>query len=244
VQLNPQALTYSPGVARKAAMTTNAGQVIIGDREAPPKSIAIEWSEQPSVDLAGIQPFTLVQPCAFVDNNDNGFLGEFCIDNQAQLNNVSLKGYNVKASFLPYCPYNGLTTVLNSIAAPTLTQSSLGTIGYIPIGTPIYIWATAVTAVGESVPGTVTTIASSGTANEAYQITWTTPSSQWFRGINLYWNSANDLATATLLVKILSGQTSTFNIYSSYLAYTAVTPPTYGTSFTGYWSGGLWIQTS
>lgn len=244
VQLNPQKLDYMAGAARKATRTTNANQNILGDREGPPKSISMEWGQQPSVDLAGIQPFTEIQPCAFIDNNDNGFLGVFCIDDQQQLNDVSLLGYNVKASFLPTCPYNGETTTLNYIAAPTLSQSSLGTIGYIPASTPVYIWATALSAVGESIPGSVLTIASSGTPNEAYQISWTTPSSQWFRGVNLYWNSTNTLATATLLCSILSGQSSSFNIYSSYLAYTTVNAPSYGTSFTGYWSGGLWVQTS
>src|SRR5271165_6338084 len=73
VQINPQKLEYMPAVSRKYQATTNAGADILGDREGPPKSIQMEWTEQPLIDLQGIQPFTLVQPCAWVDNNDNGY---------------------------------------------------------------------------------------------------------------------------------------------------------------------------
>ena len=244
-KLNPVSVQRRPTNVRKYTQTTNSTAVILGDYEYPPKEISITWNQLDDTDFQALRLFTFISPIVFVDNNNQGFLGVLVIDEAEQLINVSLKVWMVKASFLVVSPYNGQSSNINSLANPTLSSAKTSSGGYITGAQTIYVWNTVFTPTGESVPGTALTLTSlSGDANAYWTVSWTAPTSGWYRKTRLYWNSVNNSSSATMLGEVLAGLTQTWTIYTIYTAYNAINPQLYNQAFTGYWSGGLWVQTT
>lgn len=240
-KLNPIQIKRKPESVRKYTRTTNGTSVITGSREYPPSEIKLVWNQMDKTDYEGIRPFTGINPIVFVDNNDNGYLGVLVIDSVEQLANKSGWVYAVEASFLVVAPYNGSSSTINTLAVPTLSVA-YGTPGYIPANTTMYAWATVITPWGESTPGSALTIAPGATANQYASISWTAPTSNYYRKTRLYWNNANSVSSATFLGEVLSGLTQGFTIYGPYVAYSTLNPPLFGRNFTGYFAGGLWTN--
>lgn len=248
-QLNPKTAAFTPGNVRKYINTTNGNSVIVGDREYPPMEIKMAWDELDSSDWELIKLYTGVSPVVFVDNNDNGFLGCFVIDQKGQVAGKQAKVYQVQASFLVISPYNGVNSSLNNVSAPTLSKVLATTGGYIPDSTDIYVWATICTGQGESVPGPALhiTTGSSGSNKNMATVSYTDPVDGDGHHINyikvrLYWNTTNNSTTATFLTDIMSSFSNSFPIYGQYQPYSNANPPLFGTAFTGYWTGGDWTQ--
>jgi hypothetical protein len=103
----------------------------------------------------------------------------------------------------------------------------------------LYVWSTINTAWGESTPSTVQSFTTNA-ANQSININWTAPSSAYFKKLSLYWNSTNNVSTATLLTEVQAGFSNSFTLFGPYVAYNTKNPPTYNTAFSGYWAGGFW----
>jgi hypothetical protein len=240
-KLNPIQMIRKPNSVRKYTMTTNSTAVILGDYEYPPKEISITWNQIDDADFQSLREFTFISPITFVDNNDNGYLGVLVIDEAEQLANVTLKAWSVKASFLVVSPYDGITTTLPKLSNPSLSDTKTTSGGYITGAQTIYVWNTVFTPTGESVPGTALTLTSTSGDTAAYfTVTWTAPTSGWYRKTRLYWNSVNTSTTATLLGEVLAGLSQQWTIYTIYTPYNSINPQLYNQAYTGYWSGGLW----
>lgn len=246
-QINPTQQVNKPGNSRKYTMTTNTTSVIQGSREYPPKEISLTWNCMDASDFESLRVMQSINPIVYVDNNDVGYLGVLVFDSVEQLPNVSKKVYRVMASFLVLNPYNGQVTILNQLIPPTLSLagSVQTTGGYIAGSTTLYFWTTVTTPSGESLPSSTFSVATpAGTNTNYFTLQFTAPTSAWYRKTRIYWNSTNSSVTSTLLAECLAGQPSTFKIYTAYLAYSTLGPPTYGTAFTGRWDGGKWTQTT
>lgn len=245
--LNPTVIKRKPNNLRKYTATTNSTSVILGAFEGPVSEISISYPMIDISQLEAIIPFTQLSPVVFVDNNDAGFYGVLVVDSCEQLNNYTRNVWALDMSFLVIGPYNGLTTTLPQLTAPTITATLAGVTGYIPNPATIYLWATVFTnrsADSESVVGSMTTI-SNTTPNAAYSLSWTPPSSLYFSKLRVYWNSTNNPVTATLLTECYSGFPSdvpnSFTLFNNYVAYNSESPVSYGTAFSGYWAGSIWI---
>lgn len=242
VLLNPGKMPRSPSNMQKWQGTVNGGALIIGQGELPPKEIAFSWDQVDISDLQGIAAFTSVKPSIFIDNRDNGYLGALVLDAPEQIAGKLSDTWAVKGSFLVISPYDGLTKILNKLAVPALSVSLATSGGYIPASTTIYVWATVTTPSGESLPSgpTVITTGSGGSANYA-SLSWTVPTSKYYRKLSLYWNTVNNSSTATWLTDVWAGQTQTASIFTKYIQYSKKNPPTYTRAYTGQWQGGLWV---
>jgi hypothetical protein len=96
-QNNPEQIILKPNNVRKYVETTNGTSVIMGDREYPPKEIALTWNTLDAADLEGIRPFIYTAPIVYVDNNDQGYLGVLILDDVEQLPGKTMLIYTVKA---------------------------------------------------------------------------------------------------------------------------------------------------
>jgi hypothetical protein len=239
-QNNPETEIVSPNSVRKYLPTTNGTSVIVGDREYPPKEIALTWTYLDAADLEGLRPYIATSPIVFVDNNDQGYLGVLIFDQVQQLPGKTFLIYTVKASFLVLGPYNGLLTNINSLTPPSMT-TALASGGYIPNATTLYFWQTVFTPWGESAVSSASTVTTSS-ANQRITLSWTAPVNSWYRKSRIYWNTTASASTATLLTEVLAGWTPSFIAYSNYFAYSTVVPPSYTTAFTGYFGAGKWLQ--
>lgn len=242
-KLNPAVITRKPGSVRKYAKTINGTSVLKGQWEYPPTEILLTWNQIDQADYLSLAYFTSLSPVVFVDNNDKGFLGALVFDEADQIAGLSMNVWTVKASFLVIAPYNGNSTSINQLAPPTLTSSVVTPGGYVPASTTLYVWPTVNTPWGESAVGSSIAL-TAASANTYFNVTWTNPTSTWYRYTSLYWNTANTAATATLLMQGLPAQSGSFTIYGAYQNYTTQNPPIYGTAFTGQWRGGSWVQSS
>jgi len=248
VNLNPITVKRKPANLRKYVATTNSTAILTGAFEGPVSEVSISWNQLDYSQLQLLVPFTQISPIVMIDQNNTGYLGVLCIDSCEQLAGFTRNIWAVQASFLVISPYSGTGTPLNTLVAPTITATLSGSAGFIPTAQDLYLWSTVFTsrsATSESVVGTVTHIHTSS-ANVAYNLTWTPPSSLYFSKLRIYWAVANTPTTATLLTEVLSGfpqdLPSSFTLWNNYVAYNTENPPTYGTAFPGYWGGSLWIQ--
>jgi hypothetical protein len=244
--VNPTQMPRKASSVRKYVETTGGTSTIFGGREYPTKEIGLNWNVLDYNEFLLMSAFTGISPVVMVDNNNNGYLGVFCIDQVEQLL-VTTKAVRVQASFLVLAPYNGIESPINALTPPTLTATLDANPGYIPNATDIYIWPTVFTPFGESEVGDVLHILSTG-ANQGYDISFTAPTSLYYKKTRLYWNSTNDPTSATFLSDVQAGfpvvGTTAFIVWTGYIPYNLETPPTYGTAFTGYFAGGLWVQTT
>jgi len=244
-QLNPTQQILRPNNVRKYTATTNGTAVIVGGREYPPKEISLTWNQMDAADYEAFRLMQFIAPLVYVDNNDQGYLGVLVIDEVQQLAGTPKKAYSVAASFLVIGPYNGQSTIINQLTVPTVSGGSFSTGGYLPASTTLYFFATVFTPFGESLPGPAVPITTVSTSNNSYiQLTWSAPISTWYRKTRLYWTPSNNSTTATFLTDVLAGQPTTFNVYAPYVGYSTLQPPTFGTAFTGYFSGAKWVQSS
>lgn len=239
-KINPVQIIGKPGNVRKYTMTTNGTSVIQGGREYPPKEISLTWNMLDSADYEALRIMQFTNPLVYVDNNDFGYLGVLVIDSFEQVVNVSKKVYKVLASFLVLGPYNGQQTILTQLTPPTLSVNlSQTTGGYISSGTTLYFYSTVTTPWGESTPSPALVYTAGTTTNTNLAVlTFSAPSSTWYRKTRIYWSTTNAPTAATLLTDCLAGQQPQFTVYTNYVAYSTLNPPTYGTAFTGRFDGG------
>jgi hypothetical protein len=244
-KLNPAEAPRTPGNVRKYTQTTNGGAVILGDREYPPKEIQLTWNQMDAQEFQKMAAFCNIAPVVLIDNRNNGHLGVLTITNVGQVADVTMDIFAVKASFLVLAPYNGNGTTLNTLTPPTLTATLSSNAGVMPNPATVYLWPTVFTNTGESAIGEVTEINNTN-PNAAYDITFTAPTSTYYRKLRIYWNSTNDSTTATLLTEIQNGfpvdDAPSFTVWSKYIPYNTQNPPLYGSAFTGYWAGSYWVQ--
>jgi len=163
------------------------------------------------------------------------------IDGAQQLPGKSGNVWEIKAAFLVLSPYNGQSTTLMSLTAPTLSVGMATSGGYIPTASTFYVWSTASNKNGETTVSAAATVTSTSN-NSLATITFTHPTSTYYIKTSLYWNTVNNPATATFLTDIPNGFTPSFPIYVTPQSISYQTPPLYGTAFTGRWSGGRWTQ--
>lgn len=241
--LNPLTVKRTPASVRKWTETVNGTAAVLGQTEYPPKMIQLTWPQLDKAQFDSIRAFTALAPIVMIDNNDQGFLGVLVADSTEQLASTSGWVWNCQFSFLVIAPFNGVHTTVNSLAIPTITPSVSTTGGFIPSSNTSYIWATVVTAWGESLPGPVITATSGGgTQTSSVSLSWINPTSNYYRKLRLYWNNTNNSATASWLTDVWAGQTPTFTIFTQYLPLWPKNPPTYGRAFTGYWAGSQWVN--
>lgn len=240
VNVNPTVVKRKAGTVRKYIKTVNGTGLISGGREYPPAEIVLTWNQIDKTQVEGIRQFAALDAVVMVDNNDQGFLGVLVIDEADQLGGKSGNVWYVSASFLTVSPYNGTNSVINKLSPPLLAATVNTSGGYIP-NTSLFVWPTVVTKWGESTPGTVLAPTTAG-SNQWVNVTFAPPASAYYRSTRLYWNSTNNSTTATFLAEIPAGLTAAFPIYGPYNAYTNTNPPLLGTNFTGYFSGGLWVN--
>lgn len=245
-QLNPVQIPRAVGNVRKYTETVNGGVIILGDKEYPPKEIGLVWNQLDDSDFQKLVKFSYLFPCAFVDNNDNGFIGCLVFDQVQQVPKVTKKIWQVKASFLVTSPYNGLVNAIPQLDPPALTLQILdptntpGNPGYITASTTQYFWATIVSRTGESTVGQILT-ATSIHNYTAFVLSFTAPVSYYYLKTRIYWSNQTIAANATFLADIWAGQTATFTAFGPYVNYSNALPPSFSQSFTGYWAGATWI---
>ena len=244
---NPVTAKRKPQNVRKYTMTTNGTSVINGDREYPPAEISLTWNQIDYTYFEQLAQWQLINPIVMVDHLDNGYLGVLIIESAEPISGLTRNVWAVTANFLVIAPYNGLISVLNSLAAPTISFALSSTPGYIAPSTTINLWTTVFSPWGESVPSTLTTITNS-TTNAAYNCSFIPPASVFYRKTRIYWNTTSTLSNATFFMDILSGFPTdipnTFTLYGNYAPYCTLNPPSYGTSFQGTWNGGLFITSN
>lgn len=242
-KLNPKTITRKPGSVRKYVTTTNGTSVILGDREYPTTEIALTWTQMDAAERNALAAFTSIAPVVFVDNRNNGYLGVLVIDENEQLGNVTMDVWSVKASFLVIAPYHGsgISSNINALTPPTLSASLSETPGYMQSGTTVNIWSTVFTPCGESTVGPMLAITASA-ANKAYNVTFTAPASSYYRRTRLYWSTGVDYTQSTFLTDIESGFDASFLVQTGYVEYNTISPPLFGTAFTGFWTGGMWTE--
>jgi hypothetical protein len=242
---NPTTQAFKPETVRKYVRTTNGTSIISGDKEYPPSEISLNWD---FIDYSGVNAmrmFTAISPVVLVDNNDNGFLGIFCIDDAAQVPGKTSNVWAIKSSFLVLNPYNGNLSTVNQLVPPTLTTSAATTGGAIPASTTLYFWSTVFTQYGESVISAVKSQATAaGTATNTITVNFTANPSIYYRKTRLYWNTINDPTSSTMLTEIMAGQTPSFIVGGNYAEYNQEVPPSYGQAFQGLWASGLWLNDS
>lgn len=248
VNLNASSIVRTPGTIKSQRVTTNSTNVIVGGVESAPKKISLAWPQIDYTQVQGIVPFVNIDPCVIILNDDSAYIGSLIVEDAQQLSGYTRNVWSLKLSFLPVGPYNGLTTTLNQLTPPTLSSALSSATGYIANPSDIYVWNSVFTEWGEStVNGTPLHIANS-TANAAYTISWTAPSSIHYRKTRLYWAATNTLADATLLAEVLAGfpqdNPSSFTVFTNYVQYSSLKPASYGTAFTGYFAGALFQSTT
>lgn len=241
--LNPLQVKRTPGTLRKWTPLVNGNAAIIGNTETAPKMIQLIWPQLDKASFDAIRTMCAVAPIVMVDNNDQGYLGVLVCDSPEQLANVSLNVWNATFSFLVIAPYNGTSTTINTLAIPTVTPTVSTTGGFINGSTTLYLFATVVTKWGESAPGPAISVTTpNGTNTNMATLAFTAPTSGYYKKLRLYWNTANNSATATWLTDIWAGMTSTYTLYTGYIPYSTLVPPTYGRNFTGDFQGSLWTN--
>lgn len=244
--LNPTVLKRTAGNVRKYVKTTNSTSIVQGSSEYPPTELKISWSQLDYAQVTQLIAFTQVSPCVFVDNRDNGFLGELVINSIEQLL-VVRDAWSVDASFLVLSPFGGLVNDITKLTAPTITATLSAKTGYLSNPADVYLWMTVSTPWGQSTVGSVTHVHNT-TGSAAYDLSFTPPSSSSYRKCTIYWYSANTPTSATILYEILSGFPqdvgNTATLWQNYVPYNTVSPPLYSTSFSGSWQGSLWIPSS
>ena len=138
-------------------------------------------------------------------------------------------------------PYNGKQLTIPQITPPTLSAFAQNN-GFIGPIVNLWFWATAFTAQGESVvgPSTNITTPNDGLNNHSILLQWVPPASTDLRRTRIYWSTSSNWQGASFLTDIGAGFNPSFNVVGTYVQYSPIAPPLFGTAFTGNWAGGIW----
>ena len=241
---NPTKLPFTPLTKAQASVPIQPGSnTLVGGVEFAASAIPLEWPEMDLAEYQQISAFFYV-PCVMIDMSDNGYNG-WLIPVAFELEpGVQTKVGKATMKFVVSKPANGLSSVINTLTAPTLSLSQ-GTGGSIPNATTLYFAATAWSNWGESTVGPTSSITTTA-ANSLINISWTAPTSQWYRKLRIYISTSSNLLSGnTSLVKaeIFSALNQTFIDYCGTNGVTSTASiPSINQAYTGKYAGGLWIN--
>lgn len=224
-----------------------APNLLNGGSEFAAASVPLEWPEMDEQEYLNLQPYHL-QPCTMIDMDDIGYFGWLVLGGFDYLPGVQTKTGTVKAQFIVSTPANGLVTVVNTLANPLIGNlTATATTGGSISNTTLYYVLSFYSNWGQTLVSPVVSCAVSG-SNSAVSLSWTAPTSAYFRKARLWVSSSNSFSPgATSLVK--ADVYSAWNqVWLDYCGVSGVTSqdviPNANTASTGFFSGGRWLNAS
>lgn len=242
---NPTTYNFVPLTKATAAIPINAGpNVLQGGVEFAAASIPLEW---PELDYAEYQQLAAyhLQPSTMIDMLDNGYLGWLILGSWEPPAGVATIVGKCKGAFVVSKPANGLSSVINTLANGATISAIVSAGGSIAASTTLCYGLTLWSSWGESLIGPILTVSTGSTANAMIQLSWTAPTSGYFRRARLYvaTSAATLVAASSANVKadVYASWNQTFTDYCGMSGVNSVgTIPSVNQAYTGLWAGSLW----
>lgn len=225
-----------------------APNLLNGGSEFAAAAIPLEWEEMDYQEYLNLQQFHL-QPCTMIDMYDNGYFGWLSLGTFDSIAGAATKAGQVKAAFIVSTPANGLKSVINTIAAPVAGNltASVTTGGSIAASTMLYYVLTLYSNWGQTKMSPVVSVTTSS-AGSAVSLSWSGPSSAWFRKARLWVSTSNNfVAGNSALVKadVFSAWNQSWTDYCGTSGVTNQdTLPISNTAYLGRFAGGQWQNLS
>jgi hypothetical protein len=243
---NPTTYNMVPLTKAQAAVPLQAGpNVLIGGVEFSPGAIPIEWPEMDYSEYQALQPFVYM-PITMIDMYDNGYLGWLILGSYEPPAGVATKVGSCKATFVVSQPANGLLSTIN-VLTPGALSATVAAGGSIPSSTTLYYAMTFWSQWGESTMSPVKTVSTGATNNAMVQLSWTPPSSAFYRKARLYVSSVSFSAGSIQNIKaeVYTSFSQSFKDYCGTNGLTSTaTIPTANKSSCGFWRGAVWLNES
>jgi hypothetical protein len=239
---------YEPTPATEAELQVPAmlgANMLNGGIEFAPIALPIEWEEMDWSEYQYLAGTCHMQFCKMIDHEDQGYWGWLRLGKFSWIPGIAAKKGKCSAVFMVSQPADGLNSLINVLAKPAGAATSSATGGAIAASTMLYYWLTFFTPWGESVPYAfnITTPSAAGTYYNL--ITWTAPTSGFFRKARLYVSTQANPATAYVKGDILAAESQQWTDYSGVNGLQNIsTIPTVNRAATGIWGGGTWINLS
>lgn len=226
-----------------------APNLLNGGSEFAAAAIPLEWTEMDYQEYLNLQQFHL-QPCTMIDMYDHGYFGWLSLGTFDSLAGVATKAGSVKAAFIVSTPANGLSSVINTLAAPingnlSATIATAG--GSIAGGTTLYYVLSFYSNWGQTtISPVLTATTATGSSTNMITLNWTAPTSARFRKARLWISTSNNFTPGnSSLVKadVFSAWSQTWYDYcgTSGVTNQDVIPKSNG-AYTGDWAGGIWVN--
>lgn len=235
--------------ARADVPIAPAANLLNGGSEFAAASVPLEWTEMDEQEYINLQPYHLT-PCTMIDMDDHGYFGWLVLGSFEYLPGVMTKVGQVKAQFIVSTPSNGLSSVINTLAAPTsgnLTATA-ATGGSLAASTTLYYVLTFFSNWGQTTMSPVVSVTTGASAGGAVDLSWTAPASSYFRKARIWISTSNNFSAGGSALVKAEVYTAWNQTWPDYCGTSGVTStdilPSSNTAYLGLWAGGKWLNAS
>ncbi len=245
---NPADYKLMPLTKAQASIPVQPGSnLLVGGVEFAAAAVPLTWEEMDYEEYVQLGAY-FYQPVTMIDMNDNGYQGWLVPVGFEWLPGVQTKVGKATMSFVVSKPGNGLLSTINTIGAGGTITASTATGGSLAPSTTLYYALTFWSNWGEGILGPVKTVTTPSTAGSyLVNLSWTAPTSTFYRKARLYISTATILPNQVNNVKaeIYTSFTQSWTDYCGLSGCTSTaTTPSADSSFTGRFAGGVWINMS
>jgi hypothetical protein len=239
---NPTQYPMAPLSKAQASTPVQMGpNLLAGGVEFAPGAMTLEWDQMSYTEYQELGAFNMLY-CTMIDMYDNGYQGWLILNSYTPTAAMAQMVGQVQATFVVAKPANGLISTVNILSPGILSSSVVTSGGSLASGTTLYYALTFFSLWGESALSSVITV--NITSNNSYvNLSWTGPTSGFYRKARLYIATSSFTAGSSALVKaeVYSSFTQEWTDYNGTNGVTATTTtPTSNNAFTGIFAGGLW----